>query len=52
MSRALLEGWRVRDFAASLYAERRDLKDGRLDRLLGRLRGRWAQRAAPLRRRR
>ena len=52
MSRALLEGWRVRDFAASLYAERRDLKDGRLDRLLGRLRGRGAQRAAPLRRRR
>jgi len=52
MSRALLDGWQVRDFAASLYAERRDLKDGRLDRLLGRLRGRWAQRAAPLRRRR
>ncbi|HCZ14306.1 MAG: preprotein translocase subunit SecA [Candidatus Accumulibacter phosphatis] len=52
MSRALLDGWQVRDFAAGLYAERRDLKDGRLDRLLGRLRGRWAQRAAPLRRRR
>ncbi|HPU79886.1 preprotein translocase subunit SecA [Accumulibacter sp.] len=52
MSRALLDRWQVQDFAPGPYAERRDLQEGRLDRLLGRLRGRWAQAAAPLRCRR
>jgi preprotein translocase subunit SecA len=51
MSRALLDRWQVHDFAPGLYAERRDLKDGRLDRFIGRLLGRWAQRGSPLRRR-
>jgi len=49
MSRALLECWQVEDFAPGLYAERRDLKDDRLDRFIGGLRGRWAQRGSPLR---
>jgi preprotein translocase subunit SecA len=50
MSRALLDRWQVHDFAPGLYAERRDLKDGRLDRFIGRLLGRSAQLGSPLRR--
>ncbi|WP_291992679.1 preprotein translocase subunit SecA [Candidatus Accumulibacter sp. ACC003] len=49
MSRALLERWQVQEFAPGLYAERRDLKDGRLDRFIGRLLGRCAQAGSPLR---
>jgi preprotein translocase subunit SecA len=50
MSRALLDRWQVHEFAPGLYAERRDLKDGRLDRFIGRLLGRSAQLGSPLRR--
>ncbi|MBL8368815.1 MAG: preprotein translocase subunit SecA [Candidatus Accumulibacter sp.] len=49
MSRALLECWQVHEFAPGLYPERRDPKDDRLDRFLGRLLGRWAQAGSPLR---
>jgi preprotein translocase subunit SecA len=49
MSRALLDRWQVHEFAPGLYAERRDLKDGRLDRFIGRLLGRCAQAGLPLR---
>jgi hypothetical protein len=52
MSRALLDSWRVKEFAPGLYPERRDLKDGRLDRFVGGLLGRWAQRGSPWRARR
>ncbi|HRF73065.1 MAG TPA: preprotein translocase subunit SecA [Accumulibacter sp.] len=52
MSRALLDCWQVDEFAGGLYPERRDVKDGRLDRLIGRLIGRWAQSGLPLRRQR
>ena len=49
MSRALLDDWRVHEFAAGLYPERRDVKDGRLDRFIGSLHGRWAQGGSPRR---
>lgn len=49
MSRALIDHWQVSDFAPGPYAERRDLKDGRLDRLIAGLLGRWAQGGSPLR---
>jgi preprotein translocase subunit SecA len=49
MSRALLDDWRVNEFAAGLYPERRDVKDGRLDRFIGSLHGRWAQGGSPRR---
>ncbi|WP_300318057.1 preprotein translocase subunit SecA [Accumulibacter sp.] len=52
MSRALLESWRVDEFASGLYAERRDLKDSRVDRLIARLIGRWGRGGLPLRLRR
>ncbi len=52
MSRGLLDDWRVHDFAPGLYPERRDAKDGRLDRFIGGLHGRWAQGGSPLRGRR
>ncbi len=52
MSRALLASWQVHEFAAGLYPERRDCKDRRLDRWIGSLLGRWAQRGSPLRLRR
>ncbi|HMV06516.1 MAG TPA: preprotein translocase subunit SecA [Accumulibacter sp.] len=52
MSRALLASWQVHEFGPGLYPERRDGKDGALDRWLGRLLGRWAQRGSPLRVRR
>ena len=52
MSRALLDDWRVNEFAAGLYPERRDVKDGRLDRFIGSLHGRWAQGGSPRRGRR
>ncbi len=52
MSRALLANWQVREFAPGLYPERRDVRDGRLDRLIGSLHGRWAQGESPLRARR
>jgi len=41
MSRALLASWQVHEFGPGLYPERRDGKDGALDRWLGRLLGRW-----------
>lgn len=49
MSRALLDSWQVHEFAPGLYPERRDVADGGLDRLIGGLLGRWAQRGSPLR---
>ncbi len=49
MSRALLESWGVEEFASGLYPEHRDLNDGRLDRFIAGLLGRWAQRGSPLR---
>ena len=49
MSRALLANWQVHEFAPGLYPERRDVKDGALDRFIGGLLGRWAQRGSPLR---
>ena len=52
MSRALLDSWQVHEFASGLYPERHDLKDGRLDRFIGGLLGRWAQGGSPLRLRR
>lgn len=52
MSRALLDDWRVLEFAPGLYPERRDVKDGRLDRFIGSLHGRWAQAGSPRRGRR
>lgn len=52
MSRALLDDWRVLEFAPGLYPERRDVKDSRLDRFIGGLHGRWAQVGSPRRGRR
>jgi preprotein translocase subunit SecA len=49
MSRALLDSWRVHEFAPGLYPERRDVKDSALDRWIGGLLGRWAQRGSALR---
>ena len=49
MSRVLLDGWQVHEFAPGLYPERLDLKDGHVDRLIGGLLGRWAQRGSGLR---
>ncbi len=49
MSRALLAGWQVHEVDAGLYPERRDCRDGRLDRWIGKLLGHWAQRCSPLR---
>lgn len=49
MSRAVLNGWEIHEFAPGLYPERMDPEPGKVDQFLSGLKGRWARPTSALR---